>query len=432
MLKETFKKTLALISCLFIVSCTNLSTSSSTSSSITYSKEYKVFDGLVKNLKNSENQVVTPFNTQVTFRAYNEHDYHTIFPVFQDRMHSLHKQFDRYNYYLEEGKIINNLRVINESYGSGQAIEISDELYNLLEMSINLSELTKGYFNPTLGELSDTWTYEIKEGGIKSQRFSPYCLKGNDPSINDIQDAMESIVPYESLRNVIELNKDESTVKFNKYNNIDKVTLSLGAIAKGFAVELAKKELESYNTVLSISGGTSSSYTIGKNPNPERDYWLIGLASPYKSGFDPTAMLSVKFNNTYTLSVSGDYESSYYIEENGKKIIRHHILNPFTGYPENNVRVLSVWSDTESGVLDGLSTALFNMPNSEEMLDTIYRVEEFYNMDIEVFYEVEVNQEKKKIDLYMTKDFKDIVYQYNTAYFNGVSVIDDINEGLEK
>ena len=31
-----------------------------------------------------------------------------------------------------------------------------------------------------------------------------------------------------------------------------------------------------------IDGGSSSSYGLGKNPNPDRNYWLVGLASPYK------------------------------------------------------------------------------------------------------------------------------------------------------
>ena len=421
-------KRIKLLSCilsvLFILSaCQGSSNSSSTSN---YSTDYEVLEAYASNLKDSDGKVVTPFNTSVTFRAFCEKDYKELYPLFNERIIALHKQFDRHHNYKDaEGNVINNLKVINDSYGTGETIEVSSEMIGLLEQSIEMSVLTKGYFNPTLGELTDIWTYSTNEEGIKSQRFSPYCFEDEDPSSNEIEEGMSSIVPYDQLENIIEINKENKTVKFNKYNNIEKVTISLGAIAKGYAIELVKKELEVFNVPVSISGGSSSSYTLGKNPNPERDYWIVGIAAPYKTGFNVNAMLSVNFHQTYTLSVSGDYESSYYVMDEDKKIIRHHILNPFTGYPENHMRVLSLWSNTNSGVLDALSTALFNMSSSETILETIYSVEDYYKMDIEVLYEVEKDASKKKIDLYMTKDYKAIVNQYNTAYFNGVYTIDE-------
>lgn len=391
------------------------------------SEEYEIKEGYVGNVLNSDGQSIQPFNTMVTFRAFNEKNYEELFPIFQNKMQQLHKEFDRYNYYLNDNnEIINNLRVINESYGNETPINISDDLYDLLEQSINLSVLTEGYFNPTLGNLSDTWMYKVDDSGVKSQRFTPYCFEDVDPTSEEISKAMESIVPYDKLEEVIVLDEENKTVTFNKYNDVDNVTLSLGAIAKGFAVEEAKKELEVYNVPLMISGGTSSSYSLYKNPNPDRDYWLIGIASPYKVFYEPTSMFTMKIDNTYTLSVSGDYESSYYKIENDKKIIRHHILNPYTGYPMNYSRVLSLYSNQESGILDALSTALFNIEDDTKKLEIIENVESSYNINIELLYEKEVGE--KKIDLYMTKGYKSMIHQYNANYINKEYIIDS-NEG---
>lgn len=418
-MKIGLKLIITLFSLVSLVGCGNNGSSSeqisSNNNSIPSTTDYEVIDKSVSNVKTKEGGYVLPFNTVVTLRTFCGKDYNDIFPTFNKEMQRLHILFDRYNDFVDEnGRDINNLKVINESYGSGSKIVVDQDLIDLLNLSIELSELTQGYFNPTLGELIDTWNYRY-EDGKKYVRYSPYCFEDVDPKIEDIESSKQKMIPYDELTSYLIINDEENTVEFKKYKEIDKVTLSLGAIAKGYAVEKLKKYVESFNVPSMIDGGSSSSYGLNKNPNPNRDYWLVGVAAPYKVALSPQAIVNIKLDNTYTLSVSGDYESSYKTSEG---IIRHHILNPYSGYPENFYRVVSLKSDSRSEILDGLSTAIFSIEDKDTIKEIVSNIEEHYDIEIALMLEKEVDKENKKIDLYLTEDYEKLITKYNTKYFN--------------
>jgi thiamine biosynthesis lipoprotein ApbE len=181
-----------------------------------------------------------------------------------------------------------------------------------------------------------------------------------------------------------------------------------------------------------IDGGASSSYGLNKNPNPDRDYWLVGISSPYKNILSTPSIATLKFENTYTLSVSGDYEQSFHFyDENNNKVLRHHILNPFTGYPENYQRVVSVKSDSRSDVLDALTTAIFSIESIDKITKIIENIEQFYSIDIDFFIEREIDSVNKKVDIYLDEGFKSYVQEYNLKYMNNEYVIkkgDEQNE----
>lgn len=418
-MKIGLKLIITLFSLFSLVGCGNNGSSSeqisSNNNSIPSTTDYEVIDKSVSNVKTKEGGYVLPFNTVVTLRTFCGKDYNDIYPTFNKEMQRLHILFDRYNDFVDEnGKDINNLKVINESYGSGNKIIVDQDLIDLLNLSIELSELTQGYFNPTLGELIDTWNYRY-EDGKKYVRYSPYCFEDVDPKIEDIESSKQKMIPYNELTSYLIINDENNTVEFKKYKEIDKVTLSLGAIAKGYAVEKLKKYVESFNVPSMIDGGSSSSYGLNKNPNPNRDYWLVGVAAPYKVALSPQAIVNIKLDNTYTLSVSGDYESSYKTEDG---IIRHHILNPYSGYPENFYRVVSLKSESRSEILDGLSTAIFSIEDKDTIKEIVSNIEEHYDIEIALMLEKEVDKENKKIDLYLTEDYEKLINKYNTKYFN--------------
>lgn len=416
-MKYKFKLFITLLSLISIVGCTTGKNSSSTIGLT----DYQVIDKSVSNVRTKDGSLVSPFNTIVTLRTFNQKDHNDIFPTFNTEMQRLHILFDRYNDFVDKsGNDIVNLKKINESYGSGMKITVDQDIIDLLNIAIKLSEATEGYFNPTLGELIDTWNYKY-EDGIKYTRFSPYCMDDVDPNVEDIQQSLEKVIPYEELTNYIIVNDEDNTVEFKKYNNIDKIVISLGAIAKGYAVEKAKAIVDLFNVSAMIDGGSSSSYGIGKNMNPDRDYWLVGVASPYKVFGSPQAIANLRFDGTYTLSVSGDYESCY---KNGDGIIRHHILNPYSGYPENYYRVVSVKSTSRSDVLDGLSTALFNIESTEKVMEIVNNVEEQFSIEIPVLLEKEIDKDNKQIVLYLTDSYDRHIEKTNPKYFNSKIFLD--------
>ncbi len=416
-MKNKFLNFSLLLSTVLLIGCSSTNGTSATS--------YEIIDSQVYSIRTKDNNIVAPFNTAITIRTFCQQDYQNIFQTFNKEIQRLHILFDRYNEFIDaDGNDIINLKTINDSYGNGEKLIVDQDLIDLLSISIELSKLTQGYFNPTLGELIDVWNYKEVDGNTYT-RFSPYCFEDQDPLEDDIVNAISKSIPYNELENYIIIDDENNTIEFKKYNNIDKITISLGAIAKGYAVEKGKAIVDLFNVPALIDGGSSSSYGLGKNPNPDRDYWLIGLAAPYKTAFSVAQIATMKFDDTYTLSVSGDYENSFYFfDANGQKVIRHHILNPHTGYPERNYRVVSLKSTSRSDILDGLSTALFSIGSIDKIMEIIKDIEEFYNISVEVLLEKEVDQENQKIDLYLTQNFKNYLVQYNTKYYNKEFIIE--------
>lgn len=414
-MKINLKKIITLSSLLFIIGCGNNNSSSISSSSKLNDTDYQIIDKSVSNIATKDGSVVTPFNTIVTLRTFSQKDHDEIFPTFNTEMQRLHILFDRYNDFVDrDGKDIVNLKTINDSYGSGNKLVVDQDLIDLLNLSIKLSEVTEGYFNPTLGNLIDTWNYKEIDGQ-KYTRFSPYCMDEEDPNVDDILSAKEKVIPYNELANYLIVNDEDNTVEFKKYQEVDSVVISIGAIAKGYAVEKAKAIVDLFNVSAMIDGGSSSSYGIGQNPNPERNYWLVGIASPYKAFGSPQAIANLRFDETYTLSVSGDYESCY---KNSNGVIRHHILNPYSGYPENYYRVISVKSDSRSDILDALTTALFSVESTEKVMEIVNNVEELFDISISVLLEKEIDKDNKLIDLYLTESYDRHIVKTNSKYFN--------------
>ena len=142
-MKIGLKLIITLFSLVSLVGCGNNGSSSeqisSNNNSIPSTTDYEVIDKSVSNVKTKEGGYVLPFNTVVTLRTFCGKDYNDIYPTFNKEMQRLHILFDRYNDFVDEnGKDINNLKVINESYGSGSKIVVDQDLIDLLNLSIEL------------------------------------------------------------------------------------------------------------------------------------------------------------------------------------------------------------------------------------------------------------------------------------------------------
>ena len=410
-----------LILTLSLTSCSN---NISSSSDISYSsfKGYPDIDSVIVDPGNSKTKKVfsvegkietstgarvLPFNTQMTLTTYSEQVYESLGPIYDYHIKRLHILFDRYNTYKDEkGNIINNLKVINDSYASGKEIVIDQDLFNLLELSIELSKITKGYFNPTMGALIDGW----------SSYFTPYGFTNEEFNVeieNSICNKKQAIVDYNDLDTVIELNKEKTSVKFNRYSNagIYSVIISLGAIAKGYAIDYLRQIYEKHTVPLILSGSASSSFLKGSKPSSNNDNWKIQINSSYKDdiGYSFPLLIS-ELPPERAISTSGDYEQLFYYQNNDELIRRHHILNPYSGHSENYYRVITLYAQSRSDVLDGLSTALFNINDFVVIKEIIEDVETTYQINIDYLFQKEI--EDKKIDIYMNEGFENTINEY--------------------
>ena len=158
-------------------------------------------------------------------------------------------------------------------------------------------------------------------------------------------------VPYsgelEALRDNVGMDKITLTEK--TVSIPDGTKLDFGALAKGYAADLCRAELEQAGKsgVLSLGGNLQ---TVGNKPDGSA--WVIGVQDPDDPG---RYALTLRITGTKAIVTSGDYQR-YFIQDN----IRYcHILDPKTLSPvRGKLRAVTVVAD--NGLLaDGLSTALF-------------------------------------------------------------------------
>jgi thiamine biosynthesis lipoprotein len=210
---------------------------------------------------------------------------------------------------------------INQKAAS-QAVRISEEMFNLLEKSLQMSQLSNGAFDITFSSVGHLYNYRE---GIK-------------PSEGDIRQALKSI----NYRHVL-LDETNRSVRFT----LSGVHIDLGGIAKGYAVDNGIAILAKCGIKGGLVSAGGDSRILGNRGNRP---WMMGVRHPRKK--DAVAVM-LPLSNT-AISTSGDYER-FFIED-GKRY--HHIISPSTGKS-----VSTTWSATVIGpdatTTDALSTTLF-------------------------------------------------------------------------
>ena len=192
--------------------------------------------------------------------------------------------------------------------------EISNELLELIKIGYEWDIKTDGLLNINIGNLTKIW-HDFRE--------NPVSL----PNLDDVK--------IESLK-----------MENDKILN-DKVNIDLGAIVKGYVTEKAGNYLESVGIdyYLINAGGNVKA---GKS---NKGYYNIGIASPISN-----ETFEVVKDENISVVTSGGYERFH--EYNG--VMYHHIIDPNTLYPANNMKSVTVIGK-DSGLCDILSTTLFLM-----------------------------------------------------------------------
>ena len=216
--------------------------------------------------------------------------------------------------------------------GSFNTAEASQDLdprtASLIKKAMDVTQKTSGAFDITVAPLVNLWQTSEEKGTL--------------PTNEEMQSALALVGS-----NQIAL-ADNTLTKAEKDVQID-----LGGIGKGAAISALISYLESCDNV---SGGLVS---FGSNvavfgAKPDKKPFRIALKNPKaESGY--AGVLSLKAGQT--LSVSGDYERYYTI--NDEKY--HHILDPKTGYPAQSGLCSVAVICSDGALADALSTALFVM-----------------------------------------------------------------------
>ncbi|RPH54792.1 MAG: FAD:protein FMN transferase, partial [Lysobacterales bacterium] len=188
-------------------------------------------------------------------------------------------------------KPTSELSVIN-AQAAQRPVQISPELFDLLEKSLDYSRATDGAFDITYASVG--YLYDFR------QRVRP------------TDEQIEAALPGINYRHVI-LDREARTVRFARAG----VRIDLGGIGKGHAVDrgIAVLQARGIEHALVTAGGDSR--IIGDRfGNP----WVVGIRHPDRKD-EVIARIPLE---DAAISTSGDYER--YFDESGVRY--HHIIDP--------------------------------------------------------------------------------------------------------
>lgn len=265
---------------------------------------------------------------QITDAAYGELKY-------------CHQLFDAYHSY--EG--VPNLKTINDQAGIAP-VRVDRRLYDLIAFGKELYTLTGGRVNMAMGSVLHLW-HQSRLAGLE------------DPANAALPDAyaLQSAAALTDMDQVI-LDPEKCTV----YLALPGMRLDVGAIGKGYAVELAARLVQPMGAqgVLFNVGGNIRALGTREDGTP----WVTGVQDP----LNPAELLLTMPLNNMSLVSSGDYQRYYTVD--GVKY--HHLIDPDTLMPAGYYHQVTVLCE-DSGLADGLSTALFLMPleQGQRLLESI-------------------------------------------------------------
>lgn len=224
---------------------------------------------------------------------------------------------------------IPSLSGINQKLSQTGTADIGHELRPLIQRSFDLREQSSGRFDPTIGHIVKLWGFDDENH-----------FRSAPPADADVLAATQ--VPT--------LNWLEPTISGDVPNTRQ---LDLGAIAKGYAVDLIIEQLKKadLNNALVNAGGDLR--VIG---NPPGRQWKIGIRNP-RPELAPSAnqapIAAIELRPGEAIFTSGDYER--FFVHDGRRY--HHIIDPRTGWPAQGVRSLTVIAE-DATLADAAATAL--------------------------------------------------------------------------
>jgi thiamine biosynthesis lipoprotein len=196
------------------------------------------------------------------------------------------------------------------------------ELVELFLMSRELSELTRGAFDPTIMVLL---------GHFKEVRKT-----GQLPAESEIKEILQ-LVDYRHI--VVE---DQDTIRYS----VPGTKATLDGIAKGYIVDQGVVVLQDMGVTEAFVEAGGDLMTLGRRQDGKP--WRIGIRNPRSD--DLKKMDTIELSDR-AIATSGDY-MQYFTDD--RKV--HHIINPRTGFSPIVLASSSIQAPTVARA-DGLATA---------------------------------------------------------------------------
>lgn len=203
-------------------------------------------------------------------------------------------------------------------------VSAGDELFRLIQRSIDISTLTLGAFDITYESVGQHYDFR------KRMRPDEATVASN-----------LELIDYQ----LIKLDQTAGTVSFGAPG----VRINLGGIAKGYVVERGIDLLRVADVQHAVVTAGGDSRLLGDRRGQP---WMVGIRDPRVDG---EVAMTVPLQDE-AISTSGDYER--FFDEDGVRY--HHIMSPSTGNPASGVHSATVFGP-DAVITDALSTSVFIM-----------------------------------------------------------------------
>jgi len=203
-------------------------------------------------------------------------------------------------------------------------VKVDKEVFDLIDRSIKISELTSGAFDISYASMDKIWKFD----GSMTKK----------PTEEEIKRSVEKI----GYKKII-LNEQDTSVFLKEAG----MKIGFGAIGKGYAADKAKALLIQKGAQAGIINASGDMNTWGKQPNGES--WMVAITNPLNK---EKAFSWLPIDNS-AIVTSGNYEK-FVVFDN----IRYaHIIDPRTGYPAQGIVSASVLCSSAE-LADALATAV--------------------------------------------------------------------------
>jgi thiamine biosynthesis lipoprotein len=214
---------------------------------------------------------------------------------------------------------------INKNAGIA-AVQVSDELFSLIQRALQISNLTDGAFDISYASMDRLWKYD----GSMTQMPSKEAIRKSVAKVG-----------YENI-----ITDPQSNTVFLKNKGMK---IGFGAIGKGYAADKAKKLLISNGVSGGIINASGDINSWGSKPSGSS--WQVAITNPLNKN-KAFAMLPIKD----AVVTSGNYEK--YVTFNSRRY--SHIIDPRSGYPTQGIISVTVFAP-KAELADALATSVFVM-----------------------------------------------------------------------
>ena len=226
-----------------------------------------------------------------------------------ERIENAIVEISRIEQLLTTFKLDSQTNQINAQAGI-RPVQVDKEVFELIQRSLRISNLTQGAFDITYGSIDKTlWNFDTKMTALPDAVTAKKMVR---------------LIDYQKVI----LNKNDYSVLLQDKG----MRIGFGGIGKGYAAEMAKQLMMREGVKSGVVNASGDLTTWGNQPDGKQ--WTIGIADPNQKN---KTFSSINISNM-AVATSGDYEKFVII--NNKRY--SHTINPKTGLPVTGIKSVTI------------------------------------------------------------------------------------------